>query len=187
MIVMNLPNTLFIYTLVLQSCFVLTFLFFQKVPAVPRVTFDSTLKEIVTRKLHPMVPVILWSMAASRMLSESILPLDRNIRSGNVILNKEEEEKLLWDRSTTISWKKDPVYRRCLDHYNSLVDIQDDLLHHPPFPMVEISSRGCSLEEDPVLYLTTSACQALTQEMDRIEALLYRVRIFRRLKEHKVT
>ena len=151
----------------------------QKVPAVPRATFDATLTDLVEKKLHPMVPVILWSVAASR-LSKNLLAVDGRIAKACVLLTARDEETL-GDISPT-SWGSHPGYRRCIEHYNSLVDIQDELLHHTPFPTVDMSSLGIlSLEGDPLVHLTTCACKTLADEMDRIEALLYRARTFKNL------
>lgn len=144
----------------------------------PRTAFDVTLDDVVTKKLHPMVPAILWSMAAR--ISGNLLPVDRHTRRLFVLLSKKDEEKL-WDNPTATSWGSDPAYRRCVDYYNSLVDIQDELLHHVPFPMLEITPLGPSSDTDPGVHLTTSACKVLATEMDRIEALLYRVRALKRL------
>jgi len=125
-----------------------------------------------------MVPVILWSVAASRT-SKNLLAVDDRITKAGVLLTQKDED-MLWDVATTMSWRSHPGYRRCIDHYNNLVDIQDELLHHKPFPMVEMRSIGASLlEEHPTVRLSTCACKALAEEMDRVEALLNRARTFK--------
>lgn len=128
--------------------------------------------------LHPSVPKILWSATALKLsLSGYSLPLDESIEAARVALTQEDENRL-WDTSKTKSWRSHSGFQRCIEHYNSLVDMQDEILHHKPFPVIEMSEPGWSLEQNPALNLTTLAQKALATEMDRIEALLFRARAF---------
>jgi hypothetical protein len=149
---------------------------------VPQESFGATIDEIVTKKLHPAVPAILWTSVASRISGTSVA-IDRHIGKVRVLLNKKDEETL-WDSSAVTSWGAHHGYRRCIDHYNNLVDIHDELLHHGPFPITEISPLGSSFERDPAVHLTTCACKVLSTEMDRIEALLYHARVINRQQDN---
>ncbi len=150
-------------------------------------SFETTVKHITTMQLHPMVDKVLWSIASRRILHDA-LPMDGNIQKAEIVLRTEEEKGLWVCSQTTTTWQSNPVYRRFAKHYNRLVDIQDELIHQLPYPLVD--TNGGSLEgiggptdQDPVVQLTTNACKALANELDFIENLLYRARIFHQLKQ----
>lgn len=132
-----------------------------------------------------MVDKVLWSVVIRRMLHDS-LPMDRAIQKAEIVLPQEEEDAL-WDQSGTRTWRSHPGYQRFAKHYNRLVDIQDDLLHQIPYPVVETNPLPPSAagDKDPAVRLTTEACKALTNELDIIEGLLYRVRISHHLGSQK--
>ena len=130
-----------------------------------------------------MVPAILWSVAAFRT-SKNLLSVDDRIAKAGVLLTQTDEE-MLSDVATAMFSGSHSGYHRCIDHYNNLVDIQDELLHHAPFPAVDMRSfSASSLEGHPTVRLSTCACKALTEEMDRVEALLYRARAFKNHREN---
>lgn len=157
----------------------LTLIYSKTVPAGPRTPLETTLSDITTMKLHPMIEKVLWSVVVRRMLHDS-LPLERGLRNEEIVLS----DDALWDDpSGTGTWHYHPGYLRFAKHYNRLVDIQDELLRQIPYPIVEaISSRRSHFErvsgdKDPVARLTTEACKLLTSELDIIEGLLYRARV----------
>jgi hypothetical protein len=144
-----------------------------------------------------MVDKVLWSVVARRMLhGDDSLPLDRSIQKAEIVLRHDEEEDSLLrdDQSGTITGHRHhPGYQRFVKHYNRLVDIQDELLHQTPYPIIVVESSALrSLSEsaagdkgDPVVRLTTEACKALTSELDIIEGLLYRARVSHHLGSNK--
>lgn len=69
------------------------------------------------------------------------------------------------------------AYESLAKHYNRLVDIHDELLHQLPYPVVDFDGSFNLASQDPLVRLTTTACTALTKELDKMEALLYRRRI----------
>lgn len=149
----------------------------QSIPAQPRTSFAETLK-CTLNQLHPMVVKILWTRVAWRLLHNGF-PLARDIQQAQLVLGPKEEEAL-WQPGG--SWTTHPGYRRFAEHYNRLVDIQDSLFDQVPYPAVQTTPAGTTFpsstsKADPVLHLTTEACQALSHEMDVIEGLLYRARI----------
>jgi hypothetical protein len=138
-----------------------------------------------------MVDKVLWSIVARRALlpnNGSSVPIDRSIQKAEVVLPQHEEDAL-WEESSetrTCWYSHSAGYRRFAKHYNRLVDIQDELLHQVPYPIVESSSPSSFLgppsgsagdDKDPVVRLTTEACKALSGELDTIEGLLYRARV----------
>lgn len=147
---------------------------FQSVPAVPGTTFVTILKDLVGKQLHPMVDKILWSVAIRRILHDA-MPMDTGIRKAEIVLDKCDEDLLL-DRSKSTTWWSHPVYKRFAEHYNRLVDIQDELIHQLPYPSVDINS-GTRPDQDLIVHLTTKAFKALASELDIIEKLLYQARI----------
>ena len=147
---------------------------FQSIPSIPSTTFEATIDRLIA-KLHPMVDKILWSVTNQRNLHVK-LPLEASIQRAEIVLPKNEVESLLM-KSQTQMWLHNPVYGRVAKHYNRLVDIQDELIHQVPYPMIDTVGDGSRKGIDPVVELTTRAYKALDVELTIIEGLLYQARV----------
>ena len=129
-----------------------------------------------------MVDKILWSVATLRNLN-GVIPLEASIRQAAIMLPQNELDSLSAGSPTNM-WQSNPVYQRCAKHYNRLVDIQDDLIHQVPYPIVETigeAQGAISKMTDPVVALTTKAFKALDAELKIIEQVLYQARIYDQL------
>ena len=167
---------------------------FQSLPAVARQPFETTLKDIYTKKqLHPLVPKVLWSVVSRRLLRDS-LPMERSIQKEEIVLLDEEPLWGDYHQPGTRTWRSHPGYQLFAKQYNRLVDMHDELLHQIPYPMVETcslrsqhSETGADFKVDPAVRLTTEACSALTRELDIIEGLLYRARVSYNISSGQMT
>jgi hypothetical protein len=105
--------------------------------------------------------------------------METSIRQAEIILPQNEVDSLSTG-SPTNTWQSNPVYQRFAKHYNRLVDIQDELIHQVPYPVIDTigDSQGAIPKmTDPVVALTTKAFKALDAELNIIEQLLYQARI----------
>ena len=133
-------------------------------------------------KLHPVVDKILWSVTTQRNLNGKV-PMEARIHQAEIVLPKKEVDSL-WEESPIKTWQSNPVYKRMANHYNRLVDIQDDLIHQVPYPMIDTivdSKNGIRKVTDPVVDLTTKAYKTLDDELNIIERLLYQARVYHQL------
>lgn len=122
-----------------------------------------------------MVDKILWSVTSQRKLNGN-LPLEASIQRAEIILSKTEAKSLLTE-SRAQRWQTNPVYGRVAKHYNRLVDVQDELIHQVPYPMIDTIGDGSRKGTEPVVELTTRAYKALDAELAMIEGLLYQARV----------
>jgi hypothetical protein len=130
-----------------------------------------TLQKVEQQLQQPMIRNMLWAVASQK----AGLAVEKDIRASNLLWCDDKE-----DPTTLIGYQKYALF------HNRLVKIHDELLHSLPFPAVEAFETDLS-SQDPVVRLTSAVSKALIQEMERIEALLYRARISRRLLNKKKT
>jgi hypothetical protein len=159
--------------------------FSQAIDAVPGVALGTTLSN-VEAKLHPLVGKMLWVSAAHCGWDERHGPFQSEMRRRTGLLAPTDR----WDPLTLKG------YQDLAQHYNKLVQLHEDLLYQLPFPsattmkttMKTVTPGGVVLpptsaapteleRRDPVLRLTSKACQLLAEEMDRVESILYQARV----------
>jgi hypothetical protein len=127
--------------------------------------------------LPTYVREILWAQVHQEC---PIIPVDTETRQANILRVSAAATKTI-DRMTLVEYQ--PLAR----HFNRLVELQQDLLSHLDGVAAHglyLSGKDMSSCTNPVIRLTHEACRVLEIEMNRIDSMLYQVRVARRIHSH---
>jgi hypothetical protein len=142
------------------------------VNARPGAPFHSQLSSVQSA-LPNLVREILWSNAQR----DCGVAVDSETQRASLLLSND---------GTHYDEANDPMslagYQKYANHYNRLLQLQEDLLLN-----VQDLSGEALVSANPLIRLTAQACKVIDGEMDRINEILYQVRVARRTNQGQIS